>query len=79
MTEYWPFVCSKTVRDRYFDYGKYGEAQLRKKLPRPLYWIRPARKVLWNVRLLQDFLLHGDRPDHQNLVEQYLKTLPRAK
>jgi hypothetical protein len=83
MPETWPYVSSRTVRSQYYEIGKYGEAELRKRLPSPLYWIRAVgqggRKTLWNVRLLQDYLLNGDRPDHQRLVERYLQTLPTTK
>jgi hypothetical protein len=73
------FVSSRTLRSQHFEIGKYGEAELRKRLPSPIYWIQPDRKILWNLVLLRDWLLHGDRPDHQRLVEQYLQTLPKAK
>ncbi len=81
MPETYPFVSSRTLRSQHFEIGKYGEAEMRKRLPSPLYWIKTQgnRKTLWNVRLLKDWLLHGDRPDHQRLIEQYLQTLPTAK
>jgi hypothetical protein len=74
-----PFVSSVTLRSQHFEIGKFGEAELRKKLPSPLYWIKPERKVLWNLHLVKDYLLNGDRPDHQRLVEQYLSSLPSQK
>uniref|UniRef100_B8HUB3 Uncharacterized protein n=1 Tax=Cyanothece sp. (strain PCC 7425 / ATCC 29141) TaxID=395961 RepID=B8HUB3_CYAP4 len=75
MPESFPFVDTRTLRQR-FQIGKYGETELRRKLSPPLYWIQPDRKVLWNWVLVQDYLLHGDGPQHQRLVETYLKTLP---
>lgn len=79
MPENYPFVSTRTLRSRHFEVGKFGEAELRKQLPSPLYWIQPERKVLWNLVLLKDWLLNGDRAEHQRLVEQYLQTLPQAK
>ncbi|NKB18735.1 MAG: hypothetical protein HC770_13165 [Pseudanabaena sp. CRU_2_10] len=79
MTRYFPFVDTYSLRRKHFELGKHREAELRKLLPTPLYWIQPDRKVLWNITLLTDWLLHGDRPEHQRLIEQYLQTLPQAK
>jgi hypothetical protein len=79
MPQTFPYVSSRTFRSQHFDIGKWGEAELRKKLPSPLYWIQPDRKVLWNVHLVKDYLLNGDRPDHQRLVEQYLSSLPSQR
>lgn len=69
-----PFVETRTLR-QHFQLGKFGEATLRSKLPAPIYWIQPARKVLWNFRLVQDHLIHGDGPHHQQLVEKFLSSL----
>jgi hypothetical protein len=79
VTDLYPFVSTRTLRTGHFEIGKFREAELRKQLPSPLYWIQPERKVLWNLVLLKDWLLHGDLPDHQRMVEQYLQTLPTAK
>ncbi|WP_019498382.1 hypothetical protein [Pseudanabaena sp. PCC 6802] len=70
----WRFVSTNTLRS-YFDLGKSLEAELRRELPSPLYWIQPNRKILWNLPLVQDYLLNGNSPQHQRLVEQYLSTL----
>jgi len=75
MPQNFPYVSSRTLRSHHFEIGKFGEAELRKKLPSPLYWIKPERKVLWNVCLIKDLLIFGDRPEHIRLVDQYLKTL----
>lgn len=72
-----PFVDTRAFR-KHFQLGKFGEAVLRQKLPSPLYWIQPDRKVLWNLHLVRDYLLNGDGPEHQRLVESYLKSLPKA-
>jgi hypothetical protein len=79
MPQTFPYVSTHTLRSQHFEIGKFGEAELRKKLPSPLYWIQPDRKVLWNVHLVKDFILNGDRPDHQKLIESYLGTLPSQK
>lgn len=69
-----PYIDTRTLRS-HFQIGKFGEAKLREQLPSPIYWIQPERKVLWNFRLIQDYLLNGDGPNHQRLVEEYLTTL----
>ena len=50
-------------------------------LPSPLYWVRPTRRIMWNVKLIQHLYLvcNGDRnhPEHQKMVELYLATLPK--
>ncbi|ABW27282.1 hypothetical protein [Acaryochloris marina] len=69
-----PFVDTRTLRT-HFQLGKFCESRLREQLPSPIYWIQPERKVLWNIRLVQDYLLNGDGPSHQRLVEEYLSTL----
>jgi hypothetical protein len=69
------FVETRTLR-QHFQLGKNIEAKLRTQLPSPLYWIQPDRKVLWNFELVRDYLLNGgDRPEHQQLIEEYLATL----
>lgn len=70
----YPFISTATLR-KHFDIGKFGEAELRKKLPSPLYWIQPDRKVLWNFILLRDYLLKGDCDEHQKLIQKYLDAL----
>lgn len=77
MTCKFPFVDTRILR-QHFHVGKYLERQLRQKLPSPLYWIQPDRKVLWNFVLIRDYLLDGgDTPEHQQLVEDYLATLEK--
>jgi hypothetical protein len=73
----YPFIDTKTLRRSHFNMGRSLEAKLRQELPSPLYWIQPERKILWNLRLLRDYLLRSNTsdPQHQVLVEQYLKSL----
>jgi hypothetical protein len=75
LPENFRYVDTRTLRAS-FQVGKFGEAALRQKLPSPLYWIQPDRKILWNFELVRDYLLNGDGPAHQRLVEEYLATLP---
>lgn len=52
---------------------------LRAKLQSPVYWVQPnGRKVLYNLKLWQHYLLVGDGDEHKRLVESYLASLPRA-
>lgn len=53
-------------------------ANLRKKLPSPLYFIKPDRKVLYNLKLIQHYFLVGIGADHDRLVQEYLATLPQV-
>ena len=77
MQPHYPFVSTRTLRS-HFEIGKFGEAELRKKLPSPLYWIQPDRKVLWNLVLVRDYLLKKDSPSHQDLIKTYLASLERV-
>lgn len=79
MQQSYPFVSTRTLRASHFEIGKFGEAQLRKQLQSPLYWIQPDRKVLWNLVLVRDYLLNGDSPSHQRLIESYLTTLQTSQ
>lgn len=79
MQQNYPFVSTRTLRSCHFEIGKFGEAQLRKQLQSPLYWIQPDRKVLWNLVLVRDYLLNGDTPTHQRLIESYLLTLQNGQ
>jgi hypothetical protein len=57
---------------------KFVEARLRTELPTPIYWVKypGGRKIYWNLRLVQDYLINGASPNHDRLVEEYLATLP---
>jgi hypothetical protein len=73
------FVRETTVRKDYIEISRSQAATLRTQLPKGIYWIQPTgRVVLWNWVLLNDYLVNGDRPDHQALVEEYLSTLPQS-
>ncbi|MBW4552957.1 MAG: hypothetical protein KME35_17885 [Aphanocapsa sp. GSE-SYN-MK-11-07L] len=71
------FVGSAVLEAR-LDLRKTQRVELQKQLPCPLYWFQfpGGRKVFWNWELVQDYLINGDGPNHQRLVEQYLATLP---
>ncbi|NCJ05170.1 hypothetical protein GS597_01275 [Synechococcales cyanobacterium C] len=70
-----PYLDTRSLRE-VFGLGKFGEARLREKLPSPIYWIKPDRKVLWNFVLVRDYLINGSGPAHDRLVERYIATLP---
>ncbi|MBW4552604.1 MAG: hypothetical protein KME35_16075 [Aphanocapsa sp. GSE-SYN-MK-11-07L] len=72
-----PFVGSAVLEAR-LDLRKTQRVELQRQLPSPLYWWKfpGGRKIFWNWLLVQDFLLNGDVPAHQRLVEEYLATLP---
>jgi hypothetical protein len=57
---------------------KFVESRLRSELPSPLYWTKypSGRKIYWNLRLVQDYLINGPGPAHDQLIEKYLATLP---
>ncbi len=74
------FITETEIRKTYFDLTGWQSAQLRTKLPKGIYWLQiKARGLIqWNFPLLQDYLINGDRPEHQALVEEYIATLPKA-
>jgi hypothetical protein len=70
-----PFIGTVELREHYV-LGKFWEAKLKQELPSPLYWIQPDKKILWNFRLIQSYLLNGlESSQHQALVEEYLTML----
>jgi hypothetical protein len=71
-----PFIGATTLEKR-LNILKNQRVELQRQLPRPLYWWQfpGGRKIFWNWILVQDFLLHGDTPDHRRLVEEFLSTL----
>ncbi|KGF73196.1 hypothetical protein DO97_01380 [Neosynechococcus sphagnicola sy1] len=75
-----PFIGSATLEAR-LNILKSQRVELQRKLPSPLYWWQfpGGRKIFWNWLLVQDYLLHGDRPEHQRLLEEYLATLPESR
>jgi hypothetical protein len=74
------FKTERTIRAEHLELTKWQSADLRRKLARGIYWIQIERGGLiqWNVPLLLDFLLNGDRPEHQDLLSAYLAQLPTA-
>jgi hypothetical protein len=74
------FMTEAFIRENYVQFTSFQSTSLRKKLPRGIYWLQITKGgiVQFNWTLLQDFLVNGDRPEHQALVEEYLATLPKA-
>lgn len=74
------FITEKSIRKDKIELTRFQSAQLRAKLPKGIYYIQIASNglVSWNWTLLQDYLINGDRPEHQALVEEYLATLPQT-
>jgi hypothetical protein len=76
-----PFVSSPEL-DRRRGTEKAQRVALQKTLPSPLYWVQfpGGRKIFWNWELVRDYLIRGNTTDpaHQQLVEQYLSTLPQS-
>ena len=74
------FLTERSIKQDKIELTRFQSAQLRAKLPKGIYWLQIADKGLiqWNWTLLQDYLVNGDRPEHQALVEEYIATLPKA-
>jgi hypothetical protein len=74
------FKTEKTIREQHIEITRWQSAELRRKLPKGIYFIQIEERgmIQWNVPLLVDLLISGDRPEHQALVEEYLSTLPQA-
>jgi hypothetical protein len=69
----WPFVASDPFLKQGFGLKATQRSKLAQRLPQGVYWIKPGgRNFRWNKRLVTDFILNGDRPEHQQLVEQYV-------
>jgi hypothetical protein len=79
-TDRFRFLTEKTIKREKIELTPYQSAALRKKLAKGIYWVQTEKGGLiqWNWGLLQDYLVNGDRPDHQALIEEYLATLPTA-
>jgi hypothetical protein len=79
-TRIFKFISEAVIRKDYIDLSPWQFLELRAKLPKSIYWVQPSErgKLHWNIDLLQDYLINGDRPEHQALVEEYLSTLPQA-
>jgi hypothetical protein len=75
------FMTERSIRAEKYELTRWQSAQLRRKLPRGLYWLQIERGglVQFNWTLLQSYLLNGmDSVEHQALVEEYISTLPKA-
>lgn len=72
----WSFVSSGQLKQQ-IDLAKDSQAELRKRLPERIYWVRSpgGRKILWNVALVKDWLINGDGEAHQRAVESFLSSL----
>jgi hypothetical protein len=74
------FLTEKHIRTNLFQLTRWQSAKLRNSRPKGIYWVQLAHGGLyhWNWTLLQDFLINGDRPEHRNLVEEFVSSLPSA-
>jgi hypothetical protein len=72
------FLTERSIKREKLEITRFQSAQLRAKLAKGIYWLQIAEGGLiqWNWDLLQDYLINGDRPEHQQLVEEFLATLP---
>ena len=53
---------------------------LRESLPEHIYWFRMPNctSLLFNERLIIDFLVNGNSESHQKAVELFISTLPSS-
>jgi hypothetical protein len=74
------FMTEKSIREEKFQLTRWQSAQLRAKLPRAIYWhqLEKGGLIHWNWDLVCDFLIQGDCPSHQELVSEYIATLPQV-
>lgn len=79
-TRIFKFVSESTIRKDYIDLSPWQSIELRAKLQKSVYWIQPSPrgKIMWNIECLQSYLLQGDCPQHQALVDEFLATIPQA-
>jgi hypothetical protein len=70
------FIPEKVIKSNYIQITNYQMEKLRVTLPKGIYWVQISPRGLrhWNWTLLQDYIFNGDRPEHQQLVEEYLST-----
>ena len=54
---------------------------LRDLLPEGIYWFRMPNctSILFNERLIIDYLVNGNSPSHQKAVELFISTLPSSQ
>ena len=74
------FVSETEIKRNHIDITAWQSTQLRAKLQKSVYWIQPIErgKIHWNIDLLLDYLINGDRPEHQTLLGAYIATLPKT-
>ena len=80
ITDRFRFLTERSIKQDKLELTRFQSAQLRAKLPKGIYWLQIVRGGLiqWNWTLLQDYVINGDRPEHQALVEEYMATLPKT-
>jgi hypothetical protein len=81
MAHKFQFLRETKIRKERYDFSRWHSCHLRSKLPKGIYWTQTTDGgcILWNWDLLQDYLLFGDRAEHQVLIEEFLATLPGGK
>ena len=72
------FLTGKHIKANLFQLTRWQAAKLRESLPRGIYWVQLAQggQFHWNWTLLQDYLVNGDRPEHQELIGEFVLSLP---
>lgn len=73
-----PFVGVEVLKS-YFALLDTVINKLRDELRTPICWIKPSRKILYNLTLWRHYLIEGKGKSHDRLVEAYLKTIPSAR
>lgn len=74
-------MTERSIRAEKYELTRWQSAQLRRKLPKNIYWIQieTGGLIHWNWDMLQNYLLNGmDSAEHQSLLEEYIATLPKA-
>lgn len=74
------FMTEKTIREEKFEMTRFQSGDLRRKLPKGIYWCQLSKGslIMWNWTLLQSYLLNGDCPAQDTLVDEYMATLQQA-
>lgn len=75
------FKTEKSIRENHIEITKWQSADLRRKLPKGIFWLQIKRGglVQFNWILLNSYLLHGlESPITQALVDEYMSTLPQS-
>ena len=74
------FLTEAYIKEHYIQLTPFQSLQLRGLLPKGIYYhqLTKGGLIQWNWTLLQSYLLNGDCPAHQALVEEYMSTLPQV-